>query len=222
MINLTTIDAKELWYIIGLIVADGNLSSDQRHVNITSKDIDHLEKVKKALRLKCAVSMKSRDKEKHKIYGFLQFSDVKFFAYLQTIGLHPKKSLTLQALKIEKKYFVDFLRGVIDGDGCIRSWIHKSNNHTQWSLSITSAAPIFSRWLLTTIENSFGVKGKMYTYDGKKNPINIIKFGKLASKVILGTTYYADCLSLDRKHDLAKICLGTNNGFKKYGNVITI
>jgi hypothetical protein len=80
---------------------------------------------------------------KEKIYSLLQFGDVKFYRYLLDIGLTQKKSLILGEVAINRNYFSDFLRGVIDGDGCISIWIHKTNEHRQWSLRIISAASLF-------------------------------------------------------------------------------
>lgn len=91
-------------------------------------------------------------------------------------------------------------------------------------MRIISGAPIFSGWLKEKTEKSFGVKGKLYSYlmKDKKNPIFIIKFGKLAAKIILKKCYYKNCLSLDRKLKIVKKCLKSENGLSKYGNVISV
>lgn len=211
MINLHLIKPNDLWYVVGLIATDGNLSVDQRHMSITSKDTELLEEVKKALHLSCRVSRKARSRSSEKIYGLLQFGDVRFYKFLLKIGLSTRKSLTLKNIKVPAKYFPDFVRGIVDGDGCIRSWIHPSNKHEQWALTIASAAPIFSQWLLERIETYFGVKGKLYSYSnsGRKGLINRIKFGKFASKVILKKIYPPNCLALQRKKNIAMTCLNT-------------
>jgi hypothetical protein len=106
-------------------------------------------------------------------------------------------------LKIPYKWFPDFLRGVIDGDGCIRKWVHSSNGVEQWSLRIYSAAPIFIRWLETMIERYFLAQGQIHMNNGRTS---VLKYGKLAAKQILINCYYEGCLSLNRKAMLAEMC----------------
>lgn len=222
MVDLSLVKPNNLWYIIGLIVTDGNLANDGRHINITSKDTGFLEEIRKSLSIKNKITIKSRDKEKEKKYYFLQFGDIKFYKFLTKIGLTAKKSLTLKEIEVPQQYFVDFLRGIIDGDGSISSWVHNTNGNIQWSLRIISAAPIFVNWLKKEIEDYFNVKGKIYGYKhkDKKNFLYIIKFGKFAAKVVLKKCYYRNCLSLNRKFDEAKKCLLTTDRMKKYGNVV--
>lgn len=222
MVDLTYIKPSNLWYVVGLIATDGNLPNDGRHINITSKDKSLLDEVKKALFLNNKLTLKSSGSNKEKNYFFLQFGDIRFYNFLVKIGVGPKKSLTLNKVTVPKKYFIDFIRGVIDGDGNISTWVHKSNGNIQWSLRIFSGSLLFSEWLKLRIEKKFGVKGKIYSYlyKGKKNPIHIIKFGKFAAKVILKSCYYNDCLKLKRKSDKALECLMSENKMKKYGEVI--
>lgn len=216
--NLNLINTHNLWYVVGLITTDGNLSKDGRHINLTSKDADLLKDVRKALNLSIKIGRKARGGEQEKKYYVLQFGDVSFYRYLLTIGLTPKKSLSMTEIKVPGKYFPDFLRGVVDGDGSINTWVHHSNNGIQWCLRLTSGAPIFSQWLKDEIENRFKVKGKLYKYHYKlkKNPIFITKFGKIATKIVLKSIYYKDCLALSRKLSKATQCLESENGWKKY------
>src|SRR3989344_3871408 len=121
MVDLRYIKPENLWYVIGLIVTDGNLSKDGRHVSITSKDGNLLEAVKANLNLNSKISKKSRDREQEKKYSVLQFSDVVFYRYLLNIGLKVRKSLILEKVDVPPAYFSDFLRGIIDGDGSINT-----------------------------------------------------------------------------------------------------
>ena len=159
---------------------------------------------------------------KKKKYSMLQFSDVVFYRYLETIGLSPKKSLTLGEIKVGPQYFPDFLRGVIDGDGCIHTWIHASNGHQQWALRITSAAFVFSTWLKKSTEGFFHVRGRLHACEGTghRHTVYVIKFGKLAGKIILDRIYYDGCLSLERKMLKSRVCLQDANRMVNYGNVL--
>ncbi len=221
MIDLNVIKPENLWYVIGLVTSDGNLSKDLRHISITSKDESLLLDVRNALGLTNKITLKTRSYEPEKKYFFLQFGDVKCYRFLESLGLVPNKSLILGKLLVPDVFFHDFLRGVIDGDGCIYSWKHHTNNYTQWSLRIACAAPNFIYWLKYQTEVLFKVQGKLYKHTNAGNGIYNLKFGKLAAKVILKQCYYEGCLCLDRKLKIATDCLNSVNGFKKYGKVVS-
>ncbi len=202
---------KDLWYLVGLITSDGNLSSDGRHINITSKDYSYLEKLKKTLGLKNKIGEKFNSK--NKLAYQIQFANKAFYEFLLSIGLSPRKSLTLGDLQIPDIWFADFLRGVIDGDGCVRSWRHPSNDKEQWSLRIYSAAPKFALWLQSSIRKNFSAEGRIHK--DVRSRTAAVKFGKLAAKRILGTCYYDGCLSLDRKMELARRCCLSKIGWSR-------
>lgn len=209
MILLDKIKPSDLWYVIGYFAADGSLSIDGRHLNITSKDEEHLLLIKQALKLKSKIGKKYRSVEKTKEYSQLQFSDVKFYKFLQSIGFTIKKSLTLGPIRVGKDHFGDFLRGIIDGDGSISSWIHRTNRRQQWSLRVFSGSLEFINWLQAEINTVYQIEGKIYTKKQRDriNSIHLIKFGKKAATEILKQIYYKNCLSLKRKHLKARLCL---------------
>lgn len=217
MVDLKVVAPQHLWYVVGFIAADGNLSSDGRHINITSKDVPHLRKIKRALLLSSKIGFKARGGSMEKIYGVLQFSDVRFYRYLLNIGLQPRKSLILDSLQIPNQYFRDFLRGLIDGDGTVRTWDHSSNGNEQWELRIFSAAPKFIGWLHRKIEDHFGVKGALIpqTESARRNTMYNLKFGKMAARKILAACYYEKALALARKQRLAKQCVESYVGWTR-------
>lgn len=221
MVNLKIVRSVDLWYTIGLIASDGNLSKDGRHICITSKDKEFLISIKTALHLNSKLGMKARSSKQEKMYSVLQFSDIALYKFLVSIGISPNKSLSMKTIDVPDDYFKDFLRGIIDGDGNINVWVHKTNRHMQWCLRITSGSPIFASWIHKKIQDHYCVTGKIYSYKfkEKKNPIYIIKFGKVAAKIILQNIYYQNCLSLERKFTKAQKCLRSKNGWKKYGKM---
>lgn len=153
----------------------------------------------------------------------IQITDVKFYKFLQSINLSPHKSLTIPKLKIPQKYFNDFVRGVIDGDGSITRWINNSNKNEQWSLRIVSASKAFIEWLLHDIFAYLHAVGKIYTYKHdavRKNNLYLLKFGKVGAKIILKECYYEGCLSLKRKSLRSAKCLTTKSGWTKYKSMI--
>lgn len=209
------IEGANLWYLVGLITSDGCLSSDGRHIDITSNDQDLLQTIKGQLGLISKVCIKNKKMQK-KAYR-IQIANKGFYEFLLSIGLMKKKSLILGALNIPNQFFIDFLRGEIDGDGCIRHWIHPSNNREQWSLRIYSGSGVFIEWLKKTAEVVLKIRGKIHKKDGS---VWVLKYGKMAAQEIARSCYYRGCLGLERKIKLAQDCLGSYKGWSQSKTVL--
>ena len=208
--NSLDLAGPPLWYVVGLITSDGCLSSDGRHIDITAKERAFLEKVRKAIGVcnPIGVKNKGRCNEAYR----LVFSNRNLYEFLLSVGLTPKKSLTLHKVIVPDEFFYDFLRGVIDGDGCIRSWVHPTNHKEQWSLRIYSSSPFFVGWLRREIEQIARVTGRLHC-SAKERPqagLYVLTYGKLAAQKILGACYYDGALSLDRKARLAEKCCASS------------
>ncbi|MDD5136776.1 MAG: LAGLIDADG family homing endonuclease [Candidatus Omnitrophica bacterium] len=200
------IPGSSLWYLVGLITSDGCLSLDGRHIDITAKERRFLEKIKDSIGItnKAGLKNKSAANEAYRI----EFSNKNLYEFLLSVGLTPCKSLTQDEVIVPDEFFHDFLRGVIDGDGCIRSWDHPANKREQWSLRIYSPSLFFVEWLHREIAYLFKAKGRIHKYAKKKPLVDmfILKYGKMAAKAILSRCYYGNALSLDRKARLAEKC----------------
>jgi len=211
---------EHLWYFVGLITSDGCLCRDGSHINLTSKDHSFLEVLRNTLRITNRIGTKIGGSGS--VSFQIQMGNKTLHRFLQQVGLTPAKSLTLGVLNIPIQRFPDFLRGMIDGDGCILTWIHSSNGRRQWALHISSASPVFASWLKLSIETFFGVRGRMHVREGRgsRHPLYIVKFGKLPAQVILRACYYAGCVAMPRKFSRALQCIATPNGMRKYGDVV--
>jgi len=148
----TSLPPDVLWYLVGLIATDGCLSRDRRHIDVTLKEKDHLERIRKNVGLRCSVSKKLNGTGK--IAYHMQIGSRILYYKLLAIGLTPKKSLTLGALQVPDRRFSDFLRGVIDGDGNIRRWIHPTNGREQWAVRVFGCSRPFLAWLQGTAGSS--------------------------------------------------------------------
>ncbi|MDP2913539.1 MAG: LAGLIDADG family homing endonuclease [Candidatus Omnitrophota bacterium] len=204
------ITGPNLWYLVGLITSDGCLSSDGRHIDITSKDYEFLKKVKTAMQISNKIGCKYNYKKQRAFR--IQIGNKNFYNFLLLIGLTPNKSLTIRSLNVSCKCFVDFLRGLIDGDGCLRRWIHPSNKREQWSLRIYSGSGVFIKWLNNITGYLLNINGKIYKETDRRW---ILKYGKMAAKEIIRQCYYKNCLGLDRKIKLSQECLDSYKGWSK-------
>src|SRR3990167_7026271 len=150
-----------LAYVIGLITTDGSLSKDGRHINLTSKDLEQIQTFAKILNLTNKIGVKSSSYNPQGRYYQIQMGSVRFYRFLQKVGLTPNKTKTLGELKIPDRYFADFLRGHLDGDGCTYSYWD-----TRWKRSFmlysvfTSASRKHLEWLNSRIKALYKVSGR--------------------------------------------------------------
>lgn len=193
--------SPELAYAVGLITTDGSLSSDHRHVQFTSKDVEQIGNMKLILKLPGKIGF-TRNKKIETETMRIQFSSTQLFDWLVSIGLTPNKSLTLGPLKIPDEYFIDFLRGHLDGDGCVTTYIDRYNVHKKSTYiykriftTFISASKAHIDWLHRKIFQLTGVQGALHmtkVKDSGKNPMYIIKFAKKDSLKLLEKIYYSE------------------------------
>ena len=194
-----------LAYTIGLITTDGNLSSDGRHINFTSKDKQLVQTFKECLRLQNKIGHKARERKGIKRYYQIQFGNIVLYRWLLDIGLTPNKSKTINTLEIPNQYFADFLRGHLDGDGSIKVYQDPVWKKSQRIYVVFNSASILHiEWLQHRIKSLFGVKGFLRT----ANTMFSLTFAKKESLRLLPNLYHrANLPCLERKRTIVQSVL---------------
>lgn len=192
--------SKGLAYVIGLITTDGNLSSDKRHLAFVSKDIEQIILFAKILKLKNKISPHQSSYNPSGKYFHIQFSNVGLYRFLTDLGLSPNKSHTIGELKIPPKYFTDFLRGHLDGDGNISIVKHPESCHPQLRLRFCSASIKHLRWLKIRIAHMYDINGGFISKSVQN--AQYLTYSTADAKRLLEFIYYDGVkYFLYRKHD---------------------
>jgi len=128
-------------YWAGFIAADGCILSDRKalKLKISTKDIEHLELFKKQIEANHPIKIR-----KQKSYSSIKKGIVKFTESCQIVlfsnrlindlfdnfNITPRKTFTYVAPNLDDENMRHFLRGYIDGDGCVHvySKIRKDRN----------------------------------------------------------------------------------------------
>ncbi len=191
--------SPNLAYAIGLLATDGCMSRYTNLIDLTSKDKEQLTNFSRCLGLKLFIGKKSNGRGQTS--SRVQFKNVIFYEFLLRIGLTPAKSKTLGAIKVPKRYFFDFFRGVFDGDGCTYSyWDKRWKSSFMFYLGIASASKAFVNWLQNEIYKSLGVKGHI-TSSKRMGTCYQLKYAKADSLKIFKKMYHSkDCVCLSRKY----------------------
>ncbi len=183
-------------YAIGLLVTDGNLSKDGRHIDLTSKDKDQLQNFINCLDIE--VNITSKHSGSGKKYLRVQFGDRLFYDFLLTIGLMPNKTKVLKEIKIPGRYFFDFLRGHFDGDGTFYSyWDPRWRSSFMFYTVFISASQDHILWLRQEIFKRLNIVGHI-TKSGNQSCYQL-KYAKKDSLKLLKEIYRDNPICLKRK-----------------------
>jgi len=161
---------SESSWLLGYIYADGHVTKND-NLDFTSEVKDLLNKVKQAL------SSEHPIKERRGNY-YINICSKEICDDLRELGLTSNKSDNLPNPP-EEIVFSDFLRGVIDGDGCVsmdREWIR---------VDVTSNCRSFLEYLKDNIKDEFGIKNGQLV----KNGSYLLRFGQREAIEIYKRTY---------------------------------
>lgn len=120
------IDSEEKAYWLGFIAGDGYIVKAERNaelgIELNEIDYEHLKKFNKCLKGNVEVGFRKRFDERTKNeykMCFIRFYSNKLVDDLIKLGITPNKSLSICFPTIQQKYYVPFLRGYFDANGCI-------------------------------------------------------------------------------------------------------
>lgn len=215
----------ELAYAVGLIATDGNLSSDGRHISLTSSDTQQIENFKKCLGTKANLCRNPPGSFTKNQSYHIQAGNKILYQQLRNIGLSPNKTGSLGALDIPSNFFRDFLRGVIDGDGSVILYTDRYNvykgtryEYLRLYLTITSVSLPFLEWIRSSVQQALSVPGHLIQQAPRPwatKPVWKLRFAKQASIRIARWIYYSpDVPCLTRKRVLAERALQTFETFQ--------
>ncbi|MFH1457790.1 MAG: LAGLIDADG family homing endonuclease [Candidatus Omnitrophota bacterium] len=205
---------SNLAYAIGLITTDGHLSKDKRHILFTTTDRQLATTFRDCLGLKNKIIVTPPSGFGKKRAYRINFGNVNFYRWLQEIGLKTKKHYSAGKLNIPNRYFVDFLRGYLDGDGSIFTYTdkymtYKDKRYTYYRLYTNFISTISSqiKWIRSKIKNKLNIDGALsfYLKKDRKLPVCQLRFAKNESLKLLSWIYYKNNLPcLHRKRRIAE------------------
>lgn len=193
----------EVAYAVGLLATDGNLSPSGRHVSVSSAEQEVLETF-----LRC-VDRRAKIGNVKGGYGTrglrVQIGDVGLYRWLQSIGLTPRKSLTLGSINVPDDVLAHLLRGLLDGDGSIIDGTYDGTGNARGRRYRTlltrfnTASRDHAEWVRERIRARYGLSGGLWCEDGMYQ----LTYAKRASLRLLPLLYPApDVPCLERKREV--------------------
>lgn len=109
-------------YIVGLTATDGCLFTGRRKMNFKSGDRQLVETYLSVLGRTNRVK-EARTRKDGVVY-FTEFGDARLYEWFRSVGLAPRKSLTLGPIEVPEAHLPSLARGLMDGDGSIQNFVH--------------------------------------------------------------------------------------------------
>ena len=185
-------DSTNKYYWLGFLSADGAVVKNTLTIELHKKDIQHLEKFNTFFENTAPISIRINNQNVE--CARASINSFQLVKYLQQYNIYQNKSLTyiIPIDKIPQQYLMDFIRGLIDGDGSIRI-----NNHQQISLSFCSG----NKQCVEQFKEILDIDNKITQ---NKNTYHIQVTGNKKAKNILDKIYLNsdDTNRLDRKYSI--------------------
>ena len=190
------INTDEKAYWLGFIAADGTVVRSAFSVSLAIKDIDHLYRLKKAMKADHPVRTYSYPERRQEFARFL-ISSKPLVASLGRLGITQNKTFTLCMPPIPRKWIGAFVRGYFDGDGSIYS-NKKSENYTRAYVRING-----TKILLDVFAEEFSLRGiKCRVRPEKRSKIYLLTVDATVSVMRLRDWIYTDAaVFLPRKKE---------------------
>jgi hypothetical protein len=140
---------------------------------------------------------------------FTQFHDSRLYEWFRSVGLTPRKSLTLGSLNVPRDFFFDTARGLMDGDGSIMNFRYRGGGKARGReyetilLYFNGASLAHLEWIRAEILAITNIPGRVqfvcFTTAG--NPFYRLEYAMGNTKKLLPMIYQNDeapCLGRKR------------------------
>ena len=196
-----------LAYAVGLLATDG-CQTDGRHLAFPSADRELVE-----ILLLCLGKTNKIAAARTRTGGVVyrtQIGDVALCRWLLTIGITPRKSLTLGPLAVPDELVLECARGLMDGDGGITNFVHAATKkmypdyrYERIVLGFNSASRAHLEWLRVKLQPYAGGPGWLGITPPKngRHEFVTLRYGKRDGLRLLPWLYRDPTVPrLERKH----------------------
>lgn len=195
--NYFSTENENMAYLLGFLASDGTVDKKNNRIKIGLSSIDKvfLKQIKEELKYEGDILDYTTDN------GFnvseLTFTSQKIKNDLAKYNIVPNKTLIFTFPKnLNKKYWIDFIRGYFDGDGSVST---AGNSAIRWQ--ICSATKDVLETIVNFLYEEYGIeKVNILEQPRINHPLYYFQYSTNATKKIFKILYKDDCLKLLRKY----------------------
>jgi len=182
--------SPEMAYVVGLTATDGCLIRSRKAINFKSADREQVETFLRVLGRTNHIGVGSAQ------FGGTvyktQFGDARLYEWFESVGLTPRKSLTLGAIDVPNDCLAPLVRGLLDRDGNIvyGRWradtSRRSDYFYDWlRVRFYSASSAHLEWLQMRLAGALGLRGWRTASRQHATVIGALGYGKHDSLKLL-------------------------------------
>ena len=148
------VQSHNMAYILGFLASDGGVSKNSNHfsIDIQQADEEILYKIKEELNYEGPIEHYTNNSGYK--YSRLRVCSYTIKQDLAHYGIIPHKTFTLvPPTFLDEKYFISYIRGYFDGDGCI--WTNYKKYKYNWY--ICGARKEVIEWMRQVLLNKYGI-----------------------------------------------------------------
>lgn len=188
-------ESHNMAWLLGFLAADGCIYRNKNEIKIGLSSVDReiLEKIKEEVEIENKILDYTTNK------GFnvseLRWTCEEHKKKLVEYGIIPNKTFCLGIpYKLNKKYWIDYIRGYFDGDGSIN--LIQNGNALRWQ--ICSATPEILEWIVNFLYEEYNIPKVKIQYWQRKQTLYAIQYSTNSTKAIYKIIYNG-ALCLKRK-----------------------
>ena len=199
--------SPEMSYVLGFVTADGSLEDAPylrgKYLRVCSSDIEIMQKIKLIMDSEHYITV-IKPKEflsRGKKYIWrekyvLRIGSHTIYNDLIKLGITPNKSKTIRFLDVPPEFLLYFIRGYLDGDGCIYCYKKKK----RLMVVFTSGSKEFLQGLSQAISGHYGIKQHNIVYSNRTFQL---RYSTKEAVILLRNIYASplNCLFLSRKYN---------------------
>ena len=198
--NFFQVENEDMAWLLGFIAADGGIEKKRNviRINLSTVDKEILIKIKNLINLQSEV----KDYITNDGYAVskIQWSSEQHKKDLANYGITFEKTFKLKPpLKLNKKYWKDYIRGFWDGDGSITL---NKNNYNSLLWQITSASKSILEFIVNYFYEEYQIpKVNIHSFTRNGVELYILQYSTNASMKIYNIFYDDNSICLKRKKD---------------------
>lgn len=188
--------SSDMAYIVGLTATDGCLASARRQISFKSGDRDLVATYLRLLGRSNTIGIE-RTKAGTIAYR-TQFGDADLYDWFLSIGLTPRKSLTLGAINVPADHLPHLVRGLLDGDGSILNYTYRGTGkahgvYEALTTCFVSASRSHVDWLREQLQLALRIRGSIGSHQPPTRPRSVhrLAYAKRESERLLPWLYVA-------------------------------
>lgn len=194
-------ESSNMAYIMGFLASDGTIGKKTNRIKITlaDKDYEILEKIQKEIPIEAPLKRTTTNSGYD--IATLDWTCSEHKDSLKLYGIIPEKTFKLKPpYLLDKKYWIDYIRGFFDGDGSI-NLIQNSNGRGNGNLrwQVCSATKEILEFIINFFYEEFSIPKVSIMSQYRKNILYYFQYSSSATRKIYEILYTSNSLFLKRK-----------------------